>query len=162
MYSLRGIPFPDAISFVGHFCRRLTPIYVFKKYYSVDSNSEDYGILFQRKMFMGGQLIRYILAAIASRARVVRWSINILNTTHQCTQPTFFNFHNNFISRHGVWVNISSKCVAKRVVMQKCIGAYKFIKTDSSMQQHIGPTTAIWLNKMIIISKSTAIHVLNN
>ena len=73
MYSLRGIPFPDAISFVGHFCQRLTPIYnVFKKYYFVDSNSEDYGILFQRKMFMGGQLIRYILAAIASRARVVR------------------------------------------------------------------------------------------
>ena len=67
MYSLRGIPFPDAISFVGHFCQRVTPIYnVF-----VDSNSEDYGILFQRKVFMGGQLIRYILAAIASRARVV-------------------------------------------------------------------------------------------
>ena len=73
MYSLRGFPFPDAISFVGHFCQRLTPIYnVFKKYYFVDSNSKDYGILFQRKMFMGGQLIRYILAAIASRARVVR------------------------------------------------------------------------------------------
>ena len=64
MYSLRGIPFPDAISFVGHFCQRPTPIYnVFKKYYFVDSNSEDYGILFQRKMFMGGQLIRYILAS---------------------------------------------------------------------------------------------------
>ena len=35
MYSLRGIPllaFPDAISFVGHFCQRLTPIYnVFTK-----------------------------------------------------------------------------------------------------------------------------------
>ena len=25
---------------------------------------------------------------------------------------------------------------------------YNFIKTDSSMQQHIGPTTAIWLNKL--------------
>ena len=115
MYSLRGIPFPDAISFVGHFCQRPTPIYnVFKKYYFVDSNSEDYGILFQRKMFMGGQLIRYILAEIASRARVVRCSINILNTTHQCTQPlntahnctqpTFFNFHNNFIILTGTGV----------------------------------------------------------
>ena len=25
---------------------------------------------------------------------------------------------------------------------------YNFIKTDSSMQQHIGPTAAIWLNKL--------------
>ena len=157
MYSLRGIPFPDAISFVGHFCQRLTPIYVLKKYYFVDSNSEDYGILFQRRMFMGGQLIRYILAAIASRARVVRWSINILNTTHQCTQPlntahnctqpTFFNFHNNFI------ISTGTGCESKLApnVLQKellCKNVYNFIKTDSSMQQHIGPTTAIWLNKL--------------
>ena len=143
MYSLRGIPFSDAISFVGHFCQRLTPTYsVFKKYYFVDSNSEDYGILFQRKMLMGGQLIRYILAAIASRARVVRWSINILNTTHQCTQPlntahnctqpTFLNFHNP---------NVLQKELL-------CKNVYNFIKTDSSIQQHIGPTTAIWLNKL--------------
>ena len=40
---------------------------------------------------------------------------------------------------------------------------YNFIKTDSSMQQHIGPTTAIlfWLNKLSS-KKNTAIHVLNN
>ena len=73
MYSLclRGIPFPDTISFVGHFCQRLTQIYNgFYKEYFVGSDSEDYGILFQRMMIMGGQLIRYILAVTASRARV--------------------------------------------------------------------------------------------
>ena len=128
MYWLRGIPFPDAISFVGHFCQRLTPIYnVFKKYYFVDSNSDDYGILFQRKMFMGSELIRYILAAIASRA------LNILNTTHQCTQPlntahnctqpTFFNFHNNFIiltgtgvSKHWLQMCCKKSCYAKMYI----------------------------------------------
>ena len=144
MYSLRGIPFPDAISFVGHFCQRLTPIYnVLKKYYFVDSNSEDYGILFQRKMLMGGQLIRYILAAIASRARVVRWSINILNTTHQCTQP--------LNTAHNCTQLTFLKKFHNPNVLQKellCKNVYNFIKTDSSIQQHIGPTTAIWLNKL--------------
>ena len=36
-------------------------------------------------------------------------------------------------------------------VLQKellCKNVYNFIKTDSSIQQHIGPTTAIWLNKL--------------
>ena len=67
-------PFPDVISFVGHFYQRLTPIYVFKKDYFVDSDSEDYGILFLRKMFMGGQLIRYILVAIAGSPLIYKYT----------------------------------------------------------------------------------------
>ena len=44
-----------------------------------------------------------------------------------------------------MWVNISSNVLQKEVL---CKNVNNFIKTDSSMQQHIGPTTAIWLNKL--------------
>ena len=76
MYSRRGIPLSWRDFVRCAFFQRLTPIYnvFFYKNYFVDSDSEDYGILFQRKMFMGGQLIRHILGAIESRARVVHWS----------------------------------------------------------------------------------------
>ena len=62
-----------------------------------------------RKMFMGGQLIRYILAAIAGNPLIYKYTkyhtqvhTQPLNTAHNCTQPTFFNFNTNFIILTGM------------------------------------------------------------